>query len=96
MRILTANRLSDGAVVYYQGKKNWPQWIDSALAFASVEGAERCLESVTELDLVGVYIIPVEQVAGRLCPLSMREQLRAQGPSVLSHFKAAEKFKNAA
>jgi hypothetical protein len=99
MRILTANRLSDGAVVYYQGNKIWSHWIDSAFAFASVDEAERCLADVTRsgTDVVGAYVIPVEQVTGRLCPTSMREKLRAQGPtlgpSIPSNFKGAEKLK---
>ena len=98
MRILTANRLGDGAVVYYQGNKIWSHWIDSAFAFASVEEAERCLMDATEsgIDVVGTYVIPVEQVTGRLHPLSMREKLRAQGPSIPSNFKAADNLQNAA
>ena len=106
MRILTANRLSDGAVVYYQGNKIWSHWIDSAFAFASVEEAERCLAVVTEpsinsgIDVVGAYVIPVDQVMGRLHPVSMREKLRAQGPTqgpgIPSNFKAADNLQNAA
>ncbi len=95
MRILTANMLSDGAVVYYQGNKIWSHWIDSAFAFTSVDEAERCLSAVTEpgVDVIGAYVIPVEQMTGRLQTLSMREKLRAQGPSIPSNFKAADNLK---
>ena len=99
MQILTANSLNDGAVVYFQKDGTWTQQFNCAYTFSSVEDAERCLLEVTrseDTDLVGVYLISVEQGIKEFRPLSMRERIRAQGPSVLSQSKIADDFQNAA
>lgn len=99
LQILTANSLNDGAVVYYQDHKTWSQKFDCAHTFPSVKDAKRCLSEVTkagDVDLVGVYVISVEHVASKTCPLSMREKIRAQGPSILSQNNLASDILNAA
>jgi hypothetical protein len=99
MQILTANSLNDGAVVYYQKDGTWAQQFNCAYTFSSVEDAERCLLEVVEskeVELVGVYLIAVEQGTEELHPLSMREKIRARGPSILSQSKTADDFQNAA
>ncbi len=84
-KILTANRLRDGAIVYFQIKDGQPDWVtDIATATAfdeqAIDGAtEIAQQSVTDCTVLGLY--PIE-VAGRNRPLSAKEIVRSKGPSI--------------
>ncbi len=85
-QILTANRLSDGAVVYLSGDGDWVREIDRA-AVAAEEAATTTLtaageRAVVERRVVTPYLIEVEAVPGGLRPSRYREKLRAEGPSI--------------
>lgn len=84
MKILTANRLSDGEVVWYAHG----QWVET-IAEAEIAGdkeAEAALESAGAQGLAGnlvvdVNLIDVEIVDGTVRPLRLRERIRAAGPT---------------
>src|SRR5512134_1622069 len=85
-QVLTANRLSDGVVIYFTGSGTWSEWIaESKIASDASASAALLAEG---LDAAGgqladsPYLIDVATVGGDLRPLRYREHLRASGPSV--------------
>jgi len=95
-KILTANRLRDGTVVFLGGDD---RWVERALdarvetdeaGCAALEAAGRA--AVAAHAVVDPYLIDTAADAnGRPVPIRYRERLRAQGPSTHPHFgKQAE------
>lgn len=93
-KVITANRLHDGIVVYLTPEGGWSEWLNEA-AVASDEAAAEELTAKGEADksaarVVEPYLIEVVEIDGVLAPLRYREALRARGPSVhLDHGKQA-------
>ena len=88
--ILTANRLDDGSVEYYGGNAIWTPFINSAWVFPSKELAKEAvsmLSATGELERVGIFSIPVEKENGQITPVTKREEIRANGPTVNGHSK---------
>lgn len=86
-KVMTANRLSDGVVVYLTLAHTWSDRFEDA--HASAEPAElagfeaTALEAVRSRAVVGTYLFPVAIAAnGSLIPLGQRERIRAKGPTV--------------
>jgi len=79
--IVTANRLSDGRVVYLAQDERWSESYDEGLATKDASERDRWLAwaKTRERDVCGAYVIeaPIGP-AGR--ELSARERLRALGP----------------
>jgi hypothetical protein len=82
MKVLTANRLGDGEVVFWAGEV-WSERFAEGRLFddnAEAEAAEAQAKSrITEL--VDPYLIDVAAVEGGVVPVSYRERLRALGPT---------------
>ncbi len=91
MRALTANRLTDGEVVFWTGS-DWSERFIDAAHFddnAAAELAEAHAKSQITL-LVDPYLIDIAEVDGGIAPVSYRERLRALGPTnKLDHGKQA-------
>ncbi|PWR17903.1 DUF2849 domain-containing protein [Zavarzinia aquatilis] len=85
MKVLTANRLDDGAVVYIGKAAPWVEDLASALVAvdAGAEGqlTETAAAAVKARRVVGAYLMPVTVEDGRILPASVRERIRAAGPS---------------
>lgn len=83
-QLVTANRLRDGAVVYRTGDSWSPDIAGSRLAAPSE--AEALLAAATAgpkpLPVVAPYLIDAEVESGAVRPLSLRERIRAGGPTV--------------
>ncbi len=82
MKALTANRLTDGEVVFRKGAA-WVERFGEAEVFdddATAEDAEAHAKSQGTV-VVDPYLIEVEAVEGGLAPVSYRERLRALGPT---------------
>ena len=85
-RIMTANRLSDGVVVYLDAQERWVESL--AAADVAETGADadsltiRAEHAVTARLVVGPYLFPVEPDEAQAKPLSQREHIRAKGPTV--------------
>lgn len=92
MKALTANRLADGEVVFWNGE-SWSERFVQAALFednALAEAAEAHAKAQVTL-LVDPYLIEVAPVDGGVAPISYRERLRALGPTnKLDHGKQAE------
>ncbi|MGI8852294.1 MAG: DUF2849 domain-containing protein [Methyloceanibacter sp.] len=86
--VVTANRLTDGIVVYLAPDGGWVEDIAHA-RFAETEEETKALE--TEADkavkartVVAVYPMPVEIKDGEVDPLSVRERIRASHRTTLT------------
>jgi hypothetical protein len=82
MKALTANRLTDGEVVFWKHGRWLERFADAELFDdeAVAEAAEaRAKTQVTVL--VEPYLIDVADVEGGAAPVSYRERLRALGPT---------------
>lgn len=82
-QVLTANRLSDGAVVYWAANGGWSDRLETAHVVADAEKAEAEGKRAQErLEVVGAYLMDVRAAGPRIEPVKMREIIRAAGPSV--------------
>ena len=82
-RIITANRLIDGAVVYRTAHEGWSERLEDGNLLAP-EVAEATLAGVQADDVGNVvepYLIEVGD-EGAARPTRYRERIRASGPSV--------------
>lgn len=93
MKVLTANRLGDGEVVFWAGDVWSERFVEGRLfddnAQAEAEAAEAQAKSLIA-ELVDPYLIDVAAVEGGVVPVSYRERLRALGPTnKIAHGKQA-------
>ena len=85
-KVATANRLSDGAVVFLTPAAVWSTDIDSAVVAVEPQAAAALGEHGRQAEaanhVTGSYVIDVERRDGRVVPLHIRERIRALGPTV--------------
>jgi len=79
--VVTANRLSDGAVVYRTAEQGWSTKLEDALVVTTAPAATELLSGAAADDVgaVGAYVAPVEVRDGRVEPGNLRERIRVQG-----------------
>ncbi len=79
--VVTANRLSDGAVVYRTADMNWSTRLEDALVVTTAPAATELLASAAADDVgaVGAYVAPVEINDGHVQPGNLRERIRVRG-----------------
>ncbi len=88
LQVATANRLSDGIVVFLGYDGEWTRYVDDArIAERDDDVAELLSETETAPSVVGPYLIDVEvrspEGLGRsLRPNTYKERIRAYGPSI--------------
>jgi Protein of unknown function (DUF2849) len=88
LSVLTANRLSDGAVVFLDFDGVWVESLRGAVVARSPDES-RALESRGAFDaarniVVEPYLVEMNEVAGNLVPVRFRERVRLGGPSILA------------
>ena len=84
MQIVTANRLTDGRVVFRDRDGRWVEAIAAAAVFdlaAAKTAVEASQADVAARLIVEPYAIDVVQGAAGVVPRTMREQIRAAGPT---------------
>jgi hypothetical protein len=86
--VVTANRLTDGIVVYLAPDGTWVEDIARA-RIASTDNETKALEDVAAKDVkarkvVAVYPMEVALVDGAVDPLSVREKIRASHRTTLT------------
>jgi hypothetical protein len=83
-RIVTGNRLRDGVPIYFVGDGRWSPSVAEARHVAA-EAADALLAEAQAAPAphpaVGVAVIDVALVEGGPRPLSLRERIRAFGPT---------------
>ena len=83
MKIVTANNLQDGAVVYLSDDDQWTLQLDHAARFEDgdaeivLAAAQSRIEEITDAYLVSVN--PAGEITGRE---TLRETIRKTGPTV--------------
>lgn len=86
LKVVTANRLRDGDVVYLRGDGSWSDWLEEATVARDGDEEARLLalaeQGVSERLVVAPYAFKVTEENGRPRPIGQRETLRAKGPSV--------------
>jgi predicted NAD/FAD-binding protein len=83
--VVTANRLTDGAVVYRTGDGGWTAELAAAAVAttADVAGDLLAAASADYVRAVDVYIAAVELTTERqVLPGNLRERIRCDGPTV--------------
>jgi uncharacterized protein DUF2849 len=85
-KIVTANRLGDGLVVYLTLDGAWTPRIAEAEVARDAAGDSALLARAEAREqatrVVGAYLMDVTWEAGLVSPISNREFIRAFGPSV--------------
>ena len=93
MKVLTANRLDDGEVVFWKAGL-WVERFGDADLWADDDPTADAAEAHGKSEftqVVDAYLIEVIPAEGGYAPLSYRERLRALGPTnKLEHGKQAE------
>jgi hypothetical protein len=84
MKVLTANRLTDGEAVWFADGA-WAETIGPADVVGDKDGEAR-LEAIGKAayennEVVDVNLIDVDVVDGRIVPQRLRERIRAAGPT---------------
>ncbi|MGI9482505.1 MAG: DUF2849 domain-containing protein [Hyphomicrobiales bacterium] len=99
-KILTANRLSDGLVVFLGVDNVWTRDINRAV-LAREPNAEAALEKRGQAyeenhQVTGAYLVAATREDGVVTPVHIRERIRAQGPTVRPDLSiiAVEEFVN--
>ncbi|WP_179188686.1 DUF2849 domain-containing protein [Kiloniella majae] len=86
LQIMTANRLLGGGVVYFGENEEWTDHFASAKAVEDNDGTAALLAEAEKAEanqlIVGPYLIKVERNEAGLQPLSVKEGIRAKGPTV--------------
>jgi Protein of unknown function (DUF2849) len=82
--VVTANRLTDGAVVYRGANGQWTPELPGA-AVVTTSDAAMALLTAARADAVRVvdaYVAPVVLADGKPRPGNLRERIRAAGPTI--------------
>ncbi len=85
MKILTANRLTDGEAVWLAADHSWATSIDDA-EIAEDKATEEKLERAGKAaflknEVVDVNLVDIALVNGAIEPKRLRERIRAAGPT---------------
>jgi len=84
-QLVTANRLRDGVPVYFGRGNTWSRTIADAVVVAAAEG-ESLLTAASAgplpLAVVAPYLIDAAVASGGPVPRSLRERIRAYGPTI--------------
>jgi hypothetical protein len=83
--IITANRLSDGVVVFQTEDGGWSEDFNRVAILpdppATAAALARAKEDETRNLVVDAYSVPVELRNGHFAPKALREAIRATGPT---------------
>lgn len=83
--VVTANRTSDGIVIWRTGSKGWSTDLSDAAVVRTAEDARVLLAEAVADDLgaIGPYIAPVEiEDGGKVAPGNLRERIRLKGITI--------------
>ncbi len=85
-QVITANRLTDGTVVFLGPGDAWVERIGQAEVFADAAASAAGLAAARRAEdgnfVVDVYAVEVAEKNGALTPVRLREAIRAAGPTI--------------
>jgi hypothetical protein len=83
--VITANRLTDGVVVFQTVDVAWSEDFNRAAVLAdpqaTAEALARAKRDESNNLVVDAYAVPVEESNGHFAPKALREAIRAAGPT---------------
>ncbi len=92
--VITANRLTDGLVVYLTDGGGWEESINRARLTGDDADKAAALETggqgETANIVTGVYEVEVARQGADVVPVRMRERIRAYGPTTHRDFSRAD------
>ncbi|MEI4231518.1 DUF2849 domain-containing protein [Roseovarius sp. D22-M7] len=96
-KVVTANALLEGDVVYLTADDLWSRHLTEAEILTDEADAQyRLLQAqARSAEVVGAYLADVRQGPDRPIPAHFREEFRRTGPSNRFHGKQADGLKNA-
>jgi len=84
-KVITANRLKDGAVVYFTADGHWSTWLSEAGIADTDEQNNSLLAAAqankTDVPVIEPYSIDVRTEGATIKPVRYREAIRAKGPT---------------
>jgi hypothetical protein len=88
-KIITANALIDGDVIYLTDSNTWSGDLQHARVFTDEDSANAHLSQAAAQTAcaVGVYLVDIKLEDGVLVPTHFREAFRKTGPSNYAHGK---------
>lgn len=90
IKILTANDLHSGGVIFATSEGNWSSFITQAQLSSDSQTEETLVsmgnQSVEAQTIVDPFLIDINIINGVPVPKRYREQLRVSGPSVRTDF----------
>ena len=89
-KVMTANLLRDGDVVYLTAAGTWSLWLREAAVARDSDGEAELEAGGQKAErgqiVVGPYLMNVDESAAGPQPIGTREKIRAKGPTVHPHF----------
>ena len=89
-KVMTANLLRDGDVVYLTAAGTWSLWLREAVVVHDQSGETDLEASAKQAErdqvVVGPYLMDVAENDAGPQPIGTREKIRAKGPTVHPHF----------
>jgi hypothetical protein len=86
MRMIIANRLTDGLVVFYRENGGWSEDIAEGAVITDEAEEARCFEAAKADEdnciVIDPNLIDVSDESGSIRPVAIREAIRAFGPTV--------------
>jgi hypothetical protein len=83
--VITANRLTDGVVVFQTADQNWSEDFNRGAVLpdpdATASALKRARQDETNNIVVEPYAVAVEERNGHIAPKALREAIRAAGPT---------------
>jgi Protein of unknown function (DUF2849) len=83
--VITANRLTDGVVVFQTADAAWSEDFNRAAIMADPQATADALNRAKRDEaanlVVDAYPVPVEERNGHVAPKALREAIRAAGPT---------------
>lgn len=85
--VLTANRLLDGRVVWFTSQDYWGIMLEEAQLFPNKDEAEEKLQQIIHTKASRFLIdLHCTELTSSLQPITVREKIRAYGPSTHPEF----------
>jgi hypothetical protein len=87
MKVITANRITDGAPVYRTLEGVWTETLADAATFEGDDANDELADALAEETIVvGPYVMNVDAPGIPTLRERMREDIRAKGPSIHPQF----------
>ena len=88
-KVVTANHLLEGDVVYFTPESAWAEKLEDAAVYQSAEEAEHALATAALQAhlIVGAYLADAVSGESGPAPVHFREAFRTRGPSNYAHGK---------